>query len=170
MGIHSSDLRQYVIRPALHYLNLWSEAAEDLLLGTAAVETGMGYRLKQVKGPALGIYQMEPATHLDLWLHWLVPSPRRRGLREALLGLVSFHVREKLRLEGYSVLHEEMVVSLAYATAMARCFYLRVPWPLPKAGDIQAQACYWKHWWNSERGKGTVDGYVRAYQRLVRDA
>jgi len=38
-----------------------------LLLATAAIESDCGYYIKQVNGPALGIWQMEPATHDDIW-------------------------------------------------------------------------------------------------------
>jgi hypothetical protein len=56
MGIRSYDLRQYVIRPTLQRLGLWSLAAENLLLGTAAQESKLGYYLHQLEGPALGLY------------------------------------------------------------------------------------------------------------------
>lgn len=68
MSINCEQLRLYVIRPTLEKIELWSEAAENLLLGTTAQESHMGTYIKQVgKGPALGIYQMEPATHKDIW-------------------------------------------------------------------------------------------------------
>jgi len=38
----AGDLRHLVIRETLHYLNEWSQAAENLLLGTAAHESGLG--------------------------------------------------------------------------------------------------------------------------------
>ena len=63
-GIKASELRQYVIRPTLKAINLWSIAAENLLLGTAAQESQLGHYLTQVKGPALGIYQIEQSVHV----------------------------------------------------------------------------------------------------------
>jgi hypothetical protein len=36
--------------------------AADLLMATAAVETALGTYLLQIKGPARGVFQVEPAT------------------------------------------------------------------------------------------------------------
>lgn len=38
----ADDLRHLVIRDTLNYLDDWSLAAENLLLGTAAQESGLG--------------------------------------------------------------------------------------------------------------------------------
>ena len=54
MGIHPKHLAEYVIRPSLKPLGLYSLEAEQLLLGTAAVESQLGFYLHQIKGPALG--------------------------------------------------------------------------------------------------------------------
>ena len=48
--------------------------AETLLLGTAKAESGLIY-LKQLKGPALGLYQNEPKTHKDTWDNYLKYKP-----------------------------------------------------------------------------------------------
>ena len=58
------DLRVEVIRPALRALDLWSPAAEDLVLGTAAQESGLAYLRQIGGGPALGLWQIEPATQI----------------------------------------------------------------------------------------------------------
>lgn len=60
--INTNQLREYVIIPALSKLNAYSKDAEELLIFTCAVETNGGEYLKQIQGPALGIYQCEPTT------------------------------------------------------------------------------------------------------------
>src|SRR5688572_10203521 len=87
--IHAADLRELVIRPTLKYVDLWSQAAENLLVGTWFQESSIAgsTRLKQVKGPALGGYQIEPATHKDNWLHFL-RYPQQFRLRELVLSLI----------------------------------------------------------------------------------
>src|SRR5882757_814136 len=63
------------IRPSLITINLWSAAAEQLLLGTAIHESeGFRFR-KQRNGPALGVFQMEPFTHNDIWNTYLSYHP-----------------------------------------------------------------------------------------------
>ena len=65
--IDNKQLRECIIKPTLDSLQMYSQAAEELLVFTCACESLGGTYLKQVKGPALGIYQMEPATYQDIW-------------------------------------------------------------------------------------------------------
>lgn len=156
MGINAKQLRLNVIRPVLQDINLWSESAENLLLGTAAQESHMGTYLKQINGPALGIYQMEPATHKDLWLNYLNYQPE---LKSAVLSYLS-HKDE-------SSAPAELVFNLAYATLMSRIHYRRVKEVLPQADDLQGLGRYWKKYYNTELGKGTVEEFVRNYTNFV---
>jgi hypothetical protein len=48
-----------------------------------------------------------------------------------------------------------------YAAAMCRVFYLRVPERLPQADDSAAMARYWKRYYNTHLGKGTVEGFLQ---------
>lgn len=53
----------YVVRPVLRVMSAWSQPAEDLVMGTAAQESRLTYLRQLGGGPALGLWQMEPATH-----------------------------------------------------------------------------------------------------------
>lgn len=156
-GISANDLRLCVIRPTLEYLNHWSQAAENLLLGTAAQESALGKYLKQMQGPALGIYQIEPATHKDVWANYLVS---RLELSQKILGLVSHK-------NMYTNKNDDLMFNLAYATAIARIVYQRVPEPLPEANDITGLARYWKQHYNTPKGKGNVAEFIAHYEELV---
>src|SRR5688572_28738068 len=136
-------LRTYVIRPVLKDLGLWSEPAEKLILGTACQESQCGRWLRQIgEGPALGIFQMEPATHNDLWNNFLDHRPEIAR-------------KVKLFVAGLAPSAEQLVGNLYYATAMCRIHYLRVPEPIPNT--LEEQAAYWKKFYNSELGKGKVE-------------
>ena len=50
---------------------MWSTAAEELVLGTAIVESSLIYISQHGAGPALGLWQVEPATHDDLYANYL---------------------------------------------------------------------------------------------------
>jgi len=154
MGILCKDLREVVIRPTLKKLNLWSESAENLLLGTAAQESQMGKYLRQINGPALGIFQMEPSDHNDIWSNYLM---YRGELMSAILKLT---VPNMMRTE-------QLGWNLRYAAAMCRIHYLRVPEPLPNADDTAGLACYWKNHYNTHLGKGTVEEWVKSYTAMV---
>ena len=152
--IEPRDLRSLVIKPTLEHLDLSSPAAVNLLLATAIAEStsgGMQY-LKQRGGPALGIYQIEPATHRDVWDNFLNYRP---NLADAVCALVS----SKAVDEPYSGAWE-VVWNLAYATAIARIVYLRDPQPLPPADNLRALGTYWKRVYNTPKGKGTVAHFL----------
>ena len=150
-----SHLKEYVIEPTLDYLELKSDAAVNLLLGTASQESNLGRYIKQIKGPALGIYQMEPATHQDIWDNYLKYKPE---------------LADKVRsLSSKNKATTELITNLAYATAMARIHYLRVREALPEADDIKGLARYWKKYYNTELGKGTDEEFVHNYLRFIND-
>ena len=50
---------------------------------------------------------------------------------------------------------------------MARAHYLRVPEPLPDAGDVEALAAYWKQHYNTPAGAGSEAEFIDNYQRVV---
>ena len=150
--INAGQFRQYVIREPLEAVNLWSPEAEKLLLGTAAQESRLGAYLRQVgKGPALGVFQMEPATHNDIWDNFL-------AYREQMIS----------RLRKYiSGIPEDMVVDMRHACIMARLQYYRRPEPLPEVDDLEGQALYWKLHYNTIHGAGTQAEYISNYIELV---
>lgn len=156
--INPKHLQELVIRPVLHRLGMWSHEAEVLLLGTAAQESGLGKWLKQIgSGPALGIYQMEPATYLDIHQNYL-------AYRKELAGLVASLEIPGLYKDDNA---QEMAGNLYYATAMARVHYYRVPRALPPADDLHGMAEFWKQYYNTEKGHGTVAQFITNYRRLL---
>lgn len=152
------DLKQLltlVVRPALEYVGIHSEAAEQLVMGTITQESRGMYIQQLGGGPALGIVQMEPATHADLWENFIRFRP---GLRDKLQSLASY------RNPGAAVpLADELVFNLWYAVAMARVHYLRQKEALPKAGDVVGMANYWKRYYNTEHGKGKPSEFLEQF-------
>ena len=151
------QFRRHVIRPSLKRLGLHSPAAESLLLGTAIAESGLSALVQKGGGPALGVYQIEPATHADLWRNHLAYRPVRaaRVLTLAAGGLGR---------------PEQLVWNLAYATAMARLVYWRRPELLPPAGDIPGLAAYWKAHFNTAAGKGAAAKFIERAGPYLNDS
>jgi hypothetical protein len=147
MGINANQLAEYVIRPALFHIGLHSEAAENLVLGTALVESHGEYIKQLGKGPALGLFQMEPATANDIWDNYLSYSSRSQ-LRQDVESLMTRTVHD----DAY-----EIIGNLYYAAAMCRIHYRRVPRPLPAVDDYEGMARYWKIWYNTPEGAGTIE-------------
>lgn len=148
------QFRVNIVRPVLQAVGAGGREAENLVLGTALQESNLRYLRQLGDGPARGIYQMEPATHDDIWDNYLRYRP---GLHEAVSA---FDVVGQDR-------HDQLVWNLAYATAMCRVHYRRVPEPLPGADDIPGLAGYWKQHYNTPLGRGTVDEFVEKFERYV---
>ncbi|MFN3827776.1 MAG: hypothetical protein ACK4NR_09155 [Micavibrio sp.] len=151
-------VRDRIIVPALVAIDSYSKAAERLVLATGLAESGY-LHVRQVArykpgggvaayGPARGYFQMEPATHDDLWANYL-GATRRANLLEGLRKITD-HPGDP----------EEMVRNPQYAAAMCRIFYLRIRAPLPAENDLRGMAEYWKRYYNTRLGKGTVEGFM----------
>lgn len=154
--IKLSQFREHILVPTLSALQLYSTDAEELLVFTMATESNGGYLLAQVKGPALGVFQMEPNTYTDIWQNYIKN-------RSALLSLIAINF-EAPRIP----LPERMVYDLKYATVMARIHYLRVKEDLPKAGDLDAMWDYYKKYYNTPLGKAKKEKAIEDYNRYVK--
>lgn len=147
------QFRDLIVIPALDVIGLNSASAVELLLGTAIQESDARY-LKQIGGgPALGLFQMEPATYDDIWENYLMHRPD-------LAKRVS-------ALTRYPSNPNELVGNLWFAAAMCRVHYRRVPEPLPDAGDVEGMAAYWKEHYNTHLGAGTEEEYVEGWYAAV---
>lgn len=152
----SKQFRSLIVRPALSEIGLHSDAAEELLMLTAAQESKLGYYIHQIKGPALGPFQMEPATYNDIWDNYLRFKPE---LAEKIKRIAGVHTIIPPA--------DMMVYNLKLAAAMARIHYLRVPHSLPTEDDVAGLAKYWKDHYNTYLGAGTPEEAMENYGRYV---
>ena len=152
--LHIHDYLTCVVKPTLKYLNMHSVAAEQLVLGTAVQESGLRYLL-QIGGPALGFFQMEPATHDDLWENYLA---FRGDLKVKVEFLLSRYPARRL---------DQLTLNHMYACAMCRLHYLRRPEALPREGDAEDMARYWKKYYNTELGAGTEPMFTLVFKEYV---
>lgn len=163
----ASHLKNYIIVPTLQLLGneFNSNAAINLLLGTAAQESHLGKYLHQLNGEALGIYQIEMDTHIDIYENYL--QYRSELLDKITTFLISFKLTNSNPILRISYYEQNLIGNLYYATAIARLIYYRVSEKLPEADDIEGLAEYWKKYYNTEKGKGTVKEFVENYKRFV---
>jgi hypothetical protein len=152
-GAPLSLICREVIRPALQQAGIWSEAREQLVLGTGAVESRFKYVKQLGDGPAMGWFQCEPATHQDLWANFI---PGRPQLKDRLRLLC-----EGLERNG------ALVAFPQYAAAICGVHYLRIKAALPAAGDAQAMAEYHKRYYNTALGKTDPAESVIHFQRAI---
>lgn len=156
--IEPKQLRDYIIIPSLKGVSLYSDAAVNLLLGTCAQESAMGKYIAQYPTPiAKGIFQMENATHEDIWDNYLI-------YRQDTYSAVASYCRSSAGNP------EAMIYDLRYAAVMCRIHYKRVPAALPDKDDVLGMAEYWKRHYNTVKGAGSVDEFIENYHRYAEKA
>lgn len=158
------QVRKFVAIPACARLNLWSQSAENLILGTAMVESRLVYidqkgRQEKIEkpGPAFGLCQMEGPTHMDLYRTILAKD---RDLRRRVLECATFFTSE-IPDPG------EMQYNLLYSFVMCRVFYRRIPAALPAADDALAMANYHKRYYNTYLGATKVSESVEIFKEVI---
>lgn len=161
MSLNVRQVLERVIRPALRSLGdgMASEAAERLVLGTAAVESEFRHLVQLGGGPAVGLWQMEPATYRDIWQNFLA---YKEDLRLRVLANAT-------RTNGREDEPDptEMIWNLRLGAVMCRVHYLRDPNYLPDARNVDALAAVWKRHYNTRLGAGTEAKFMAAWHKLV---
>ena len=147
------QFRRHVVVPALESIQHHNLAAENLVMGTAAVESRFEWLKQLGNGPALGFFQMEPATHDDIWLNFL-------AYRDPLAA----RIRRAIQYNGGQPAASRMIWDMRYAAIMCRVHYLRVKGALPSADDAEELGRYWKRHYNTNLGAGSVEKFTQAYE------
>ena len=127
-----------------------------LLMETSAVESSRGYIVRQVGGPARGIFQMEPTTErcMRSWLKDNFPSVHDE--------VMAFY--DKKKSPDWNRTH-----NVPYNVAMSTAYYWR------RMGDslagnittLEDRAKVWKTHYNTYLGKGSIAGYIRKAEKYL---
>lgn len=133
---------------------LYSDDAVELLMLTAAQESHCGRYLEQIKGPALGIFQMEPASYWDLVYRLSIHNPE---LHMAVTEWNLLAIEDDLEMRG----------NIPLQIVMARAYYYKRPGKLPAADNVPAMAGYYKQHWNTYLGKATVEEAKENYKKYA---
>lgn len=141
-------IRDHIVIPALGACGIHSAARERLVMATGLAESHFEAVRQKGGGPALGYFQMESMTHDDIWARYLGAS-KRQALLDGLRALSDTPGEAR-----------ELECNPFYAAAMCGIHYLRVAAPLPHPNDIEGMAGYWKRYYNTAAGKGTVQGFI----------
>lgn len=154
-----------LIRKTLREVDLFSDDAVELLMLTAAVESDLGYYIKQTNGPGLGIFSIEPITHDDIMYRWLnSPTAKRKALRERIWLALSPE-------SSYVIYPDKKVLAydLRYSIIVARLKYYMNPEPIPShvKDGAMALAYYWKKHFNTRFGDGSATEACDKYFKLA---
>ena len=139
-----------IIKESLIHMEMDSEAARSLIYRTGKAESGYVALEGYGEGnPALGFFQMEPNTAIDIWNNY-----------------VAYRTKYKYKLQELGFRYEDLefclLSNIGLQVAFCRLHYRRVPDALPKASDLEGQAKYWKKFYNSHLGRGTIKHFMEA--------
>lgn len=151
-----TNFRVEIVRPALQLCGLWSESAENLLIGTALVESNLNLLTQVGDGPALSFFQIEPDTYNDV-LRYLYRSDNKK-LKDRILAACMTEIFPEAKCLTWNI---------RLAVLIARVIYWRKSEPLPLVNDVKGLANYWKVHYNTVKGKGTIDHFITAWKARI---
>ena len=123
---------------------LYSPAVVELMCMIVAHESMQGKHRRQVNGPALSLFQIEPPTHDDIWQNG--PSMKARAKRFGIVQNVA-----------------SLETDDRYAIFVARHHLMRDPNPVPTTPEAMARYC--KSYWNTASGKATAEKYLNDWEQ-----
>jgi len=157
MGICAKELLRWVIEPTLQRIGVTAPGAAQLLLATAAQESGMGAHIRPDGQRGLGIYQIQGLTHRHVWDDYLV---HHGDLASTVRGLASQH-------DFLNQPHAELTTNLSYATAIAWLIYARhEDFSLQEEADAEELADLWKRFYHPKSDM-TTDEFIRNYREQI---
>jgi len=149
------NFKNLILTPTLKAVDLYSESAVNLLLGTAIQESRLTYLKQKGGGPALGLFQIEPNTFNDIYFRYL-----QREDKKELLGRVrQFTTQQDVR--------DQVIGNIPFAVVIARVRYYMVPEALPAYDDLEGLGKYWKRFYNTDGGKGEASEFKKNYEIYV---
>jgi len=164
------QLLRLVVRPTMNHVGLPGRVSEMMVMGTAAVESGFDAIQQIGGGPALSLWQIEPATVEDLW------ERAGRNWDDKIEKLVAPFGGEPGDGEGlFTNIINQLPGNLFLGAALCRLIYYYKPFridpefaagesPMPEL--IHYLAGLWKEHYNTEKGKGKETDYLDAWERF----
>jgi hypothetical protein len=149
--ITPTDFRTTIITPAFQAFTPYPSVAltpfvANLLMSTCAVESEMGTYTKQIDGPALGIFQMDPSTLTDT----------------VAIARSLFPVTYQAVENPSMVPAAQILVDNVYAAVLCRIYYYSRPFVMPTTDDVNNLWLIYKKWWNTRAGSTTKAQFVSA--------
>ena len=147
--INTGQLRDLITRTLKETPSGHSEDAVELLMMIAAHESRLGTYLRQVDGPALGIFQIEPTTHDDTWEN-------------------GDSICANAQILGIECAVEKLEYDLRYQIFMARQKLFMISEALPSSEgasseNVSLMSDYCKEHWNTVDGGADAFDYFNAY-------
>ena len=136
---------------ALYRIDAYSDDALALVVRTGMAESG--YRALKGYGegnPAIGFFQIEPATMNDMIDNYIKYRSRYK------VDLISLG----MNFEKDTII--SVMSNIAVQAALCRIHYRRDKHSIPSWDDLEGQAKYWKRVYNTNLGRGTTEHFIKA--------
>ena len=127
-----------------------NNTAVDMLLETAAAETGLGSVPDPTQGAGMGLTQFDRLPFDDI-------KRRSMGQRDKIL--------DELKIDISLVEWEHLRYNQFLSLLFTRLLYRLRPEPIPVSRE--GRAVYWKQFYNTEAGAGTVEHYMKMCARFL---
>lgn len=142
----------------------YAESVARLLMGTAAAESLLRHRRQ------IGFSMENPNGAWGLWQteqHAVADSVRYLARRRDVLAAATRFAPSVAEAMCAGALPRMHMIrdDDRLAVLFARLHYLRVAEAVPD--DLRGQAGYWKKYYNTRLGKGTVEGYMDKWRQYV---
>ncbi len=132
-----------------------SNDAVNLMFWTGYVESRYEYIRQLGQGPAMSFWQIEPDTAVDNIKSYLkYRKPLKKKCADITLTDPKLWDSEDTSVWSWILEH-----NMAAGVIHSRLKYWRSPKPMP--GNIQDAAKIWKSVYNSSKGAGSVDKFIR---------
>lgn len=152
-GLASSDQMRDYARVVCDVLGHGSKNnAMKMLVETAAQETHCGrYRDSTPNGAGRGLFQCDKIAFDDI--------------KARVRHVDVYKINSEFGIDIRNIDHEQLDYSPLLAAIFCRLFYKFIPQTFPVT--LEGRADYWKRFYNTELGKGTVDEYIENARRYT---
>jgi hypothetical protein len=150
-----TQFREDILIPAMQALQIHGEPIRELLVFTCAVESNGGTYLKQIKGNALGIYQIEPNSFTDLWYNYIIRKPD-------IVNMLSLN----LNINRIPAPHD-LISNLTLATVCCALYYQSKN-AKPTSLDENELWDIYKTLYNTVDGKAEKEPSIKAYRKFIK--
>ncbi|MCG8312093.1 MAG: hypothetical protein MI976_02655 [Pseudomonadales bacterium] len=157
MGICGSELLECIIRPTLQRLGVYNPIAEQLLLGTAAAQSELGFYLNSSHG--IGVFGIDKNRHETLWDEYLAFDA---DLASEIRGFASQH-------EFLKAPDAELACNIRYATAIAWMIYREAGIDLKKLHTEEDLANCWYELFAEKSPERSPEDFLIQYEKLFAD-
>lgn len=150
------QVKKYWVEPALEYFppKLLTPNRTQFMVAIGLVESGYNYVAQVPDAEALGFWQMENFTFHDCIDNFLSYESQ---FSEGWTNLQNTH----------TILYSALAYDCVLACYMTAIKIYRAPPELPAYNDIEGMAKYWKTYYNTSEGAGTIERAVQVMQEVI---